>query len=321
MAKSQHQALHGKRCTGNDSNDTGANRKMTDLLCIHHNNCMDGFGAALAVKTWADTQQRDCEFIPAHYGDPIPDVTGKEVYIVDFSYSRDVLLEMHAKAAKLVVIDHHKTAKEALAGLDFCIFDMEKSGAVLTWEYFFKITPVPLLLQYIQDRDLWQFKLPNSNEVSATLQMIKKSFTVWDDYLYDRNINQLIDDGSIILKYQQSCIDKIIQSDEIPFQEIDGYIVPYINITHLISEIGNELAKGFAFCALYFETTDKRVYSLRSAEDGIDVSEIAKKFGGGGHFHAAGFSVERPAVDLHDIRAGERRKAKDEIESDDPMGR
>jgi oligoribonuclease NrnB/cAMP/cGMP phosphodiesterase (DHH superfamily) len=107
----------------------------------------------------------------------------------------------------------------------------------------------------------------------------------------------LIDKGRIILDYQTLQVKRVIKQG-FPLVNIAGYQVPCINISTLTSEVGNELSKGHAFAAMYFETTDKRVYCLRSASDGIDVSAIAQKFGGGGHFHAAGFSVEKPLIDL-----------------------
>lgn len=267
-------------------------------LCIYHKNCADGFGAALAVKQYCDRHHYDCEFVAAQYGDDVPDVTAKNVFIVDFSYRRDVLLELKQQATSLMVIDHHKTAQQDLAGLDFCVFDLSRSGAVLTWQTLFPQQPLPLLFAYIQDRDLWQWQLDNSKAVSAALQTVPKTFELWQGYLDDHNIEQLIVKGNAIVEYQNQQIARVPEADKLPLAEIAGYTVPCINSTHLISEIGDKIAQGHPFAALYFETSDKRVYSLRSARDGIDVSVIAKKFGGGGHFHAAGFAVDKPKVVL-----------------------
>ncbi len=271
---------------------------MNKLLCIYHKSCADGFGSALAVKTWADSNNRECEFISAYHGDILPIVDDRDIYIVDFSYPRDVLLEMKEKAASVVVIDHHKTAQADLQGLDFCIFNMDKSAAVLTWETLLPERSVPLLLKYIQDRDIWQWKLPDSKAVSAGISLLEYDFNTWERFLVDSNINELINDGRTILRYQELCVKKAIESDILPMENIAGYTVPCINTTHLISETGNELAKDQPFCAMYFETKNDRIYSLRSDKNGIDVSEIAKQFGGGGHFHAAGFQVSKPVINL-----------------------
>lgn len=272
-------------------------------LCIYHKNCADGFGAAIAAKAlWKleGIPEADQEFMPAHYGDTPPDATGKNVLIVDFSYDRETLLTMHSQAKKLVVIDHHKTAEEALRGLPFCHFDMNQSGAMLTWKYcFFEAkamfdaedsTKTPLLIQYIQDRDLWRRALPDSKAVSAALQALPMTFENWMPYLNNDEIDSLKMQGRVILRYQQQTIDAVVNG-KLPMIVFCGHVVPCINTTTLISEIGNELSKDNPFAMMYFDTAVKRIYSLRSQEGGVDVSEIAKRFGGGGHACAAGFSI------------------------------
>jgi len=273
---------------------------MRNIL-ITHANCMDGFGVALAVK-YHDilTGITDREIHYCNYGDPAPEVVGANVIIGDFSFSRDELIDLHSQANSLVVLDHHKTAKENLEGLDFCIFDMSKSGAVLTWEYLFPDEIVPGLLRYIQDRDLWNWSLKNSKEISSYLQTvdfknIELNKVALVDWLYMINDKEMIANGAAILAYQNQHIKKISNKKEkLPRTNIGGFDVICINATTLISETGNALAADEPFVAMYFDTEDKRVFSLRSHDDGEDVSVIAKKYGGGGHPRAAGFSVTKP---------------------------
>jgi len=265
-------------------------RKMN--VCIYHKNCQDGFVAALAV--WM--KYGDIRFIEAQYGDKAPSVKDDSVIIVDFSYPRDVLEKMKAEAAEMVVIDHHKTAQADLAGLDYCIFNMEKSGAVLTWEYLFPDKEIPKLFLYAQDRDLWKWEMPHSREVSAALRIQPKDFERWRHFCNVSVLDRLIPEGQAILAYQNQCVDSIAKSNEIPEIKINGYSVPIINCTHLLSETIGRLAVGKPFAIGYFDTKDKRIFSLRSAPDGVDVAEIAKQHGGGGHKHAAGFT--RPKPDL-----------------------
>lgn len=264
-------------------------------LCLYHKNCSDGLGAAHAVREWLKEQDRlsDVTFKTIQYGDEPPNVTGFDVFIVDFSFPRDVLLEMHEQAKSLIVIDHHKTAQAQLADLPFCIFDMDKAGCILTWEYLFPKTPPPGLFFYLQDRDLWQWELPQSKEVSAALKSYKPFFNVWDEFMTIAGLNKLKAEGVAILRYQEQQISTAL-SQKMEYVSIGGYIVPCANCTHLISELGNEMAQGQPFAALYFDTTDKRVFSLRSTDEGIDVAEIAKLYGGGGHRNAAGFTVNKP---------------------------
>lgn len=170
---------------------------MNKTKVIYHANCTDGFGAALAVLCHLNERGRlgSAEFIPMHYKDPVPDVAGCDVYIVDFSFPRDVLLEMKEKATSIIVIDHHKTAKDELADLDFCIFDMSKSGCVLTWEYLFPHLEVPDLLLYLQDRDLWQWCLPDSREISAAIRSHPLDFALWESWMTAVGLERLRKEG------------------------------------------------------------------------------------------------------------------------------
>ena len=264
-------------------------------LVLYHKNCQDGLGAAHAVREYLREQGRmnGAKFQTVQYGDNPPDVTGLDVYVVDFSFPRSALLEMWEKAKSLIVIDHHKTAQAELADLPFCIFNMDKAGCMLTWEYLFPTTPAPELFHYLQDRDLWQWKLPESKEVSAALRSYKPFFDVWDEFMTIAGLEKLKAEGAAILRYQNQQIEMSL-SQPVQMVEIGGYTVPCVNCTHLISELGNELAQNNPFAALYFDTADKRVFSLRSTDGGVDVAMIAKMYGGGGHRNAAGFSVPKP---------------------------
>ena len=76
---------------------------------------------------------------------------------------------------------------------------------------------------------------------------------------------------------------------------INDYLVPMVccSSKNIISEVAGGLSEGHDFAGCYFDKGTGTVeYSLRSRENGIDVSEIAGLFGGGGHKHAAGFNIK-----------------------------
>lgn len=259
-------------------------------ICIYHGNCPDGFGAAYAVwKRFGD----EVEYYPATHGDPPPDVTGRDVIMVDFSYKRPVLTKMLETCNSMILLDHHKTAQADLDGLVdpklTLVFDMNRSGALIAWQHFHPQTYVPKLLLHVQDRDLWQWKLPFSREILTALDTYDMRFEVWDNL----KIENLMNAGIHMSFYYNSIIDDL--KDKADIMQLDGYTVPVLNAPYFMaSDLGNILAKGYPFAVIY--TTDARGvrYSLRSASDGIDVSEIAKSHGGGGHFHAAGFETKTP---------------------------
>jgi nanoRNase/pAp phosphatase (c-di-AMP/oligoRNAs hydrolase) len=72
--------------------------------------------------------------------------------------------------------------------------------------------------------------------------------------------------------------------------ELDGHKVLAVNSASMISKLGNKLAQDRPFSIVWRQDRDGQFnYSLRSTESGLDVASIAKKYGGGGHVHAAGF--------------------------------
>jgi oligoribonuclease NrnB/cAMP/cGMP phosphodiesterase (DHH superfamily) len=129
-------------------------------LCIYHGGCDDGFGAAYAV--WKKFGY-EVEYYPATHGGPIPDVNDRDVIMVDFSYKRNVLLQLIGKCKSMVILDHHKTAEADLDGLEdpklTLVFDMQRSGATIAWDHFHPDTPRPVLIRYVEDRDLWLKRL------------------------------------------------------------------------------------------------------------------------------------------------------------------
>jgi hypothetical protein len=260
---------------------------------LYHANCYDGFGAAYAA--W---KALDCpaKFIPVSYGQPPPNTQdADEIFILDFSYDAEVLMEM-AKYAKVIVLDHHKTAEEKLKPLigkqnPHVVFDMNRSGALMAWEYFhgdgFK--DVPRLIKHISDRDLWKFEIYGSKEVHSALVSLPFDFDVWDRL----DVDSLITVGAACLQFESSVVKKICSSAWIG--KIDNFEVPIVNTAAHWSEVGHELLQLYPdnpFAACFTVMKNSTMWSLRGRGD-FDVSEIAKKFGGGGHKSAAGFKTAK----------------------------
>ncbi|WAB92512.1 phosphohydrolase [Pseudomonas citronellolis] len=272
-------------------------------LCIYHANCADGFGAAWVVRKALP----NVEFQAARHGDSIPDVAGRHVMIVDFSYSREDLLQMAEIAKGILIIDHHKTAAAALDGLPqvsditaygatpgprgiSTCFDMERSGAGLAWDFFFPGQARPTLIDYIEDRDLWRFRLRGTREVMANVFSHPYDFEVWDD-LMETPVHVLRADGQAIARKHNKDIDELLKATQ-RRMTIGGFDVPAANLPHIYaSDAGNIMAAGAPFSACYWDSPTGRHFSLRSSSSGLDVSAIAKLYGGGGHRNAAGFSV------------------------------
>lgn len=286
---------------------------MDKLLCIYHGNCDDGFAAAWAVRARLGDQQ--AEFYAGQYQRDPPDVTGRHVLLIDFSYKRPVLLEMATKAKSIVILDHHHTAAQDLFGfrepapfvewldngLDLvergeppiaALFDMNRSGAGLTWDFLACGAPRPAFIDYIEDRDLWRKLLPGGDEFTIALRSYPQEFAVWDD-LVDRGPASLIAEGTAIQRYYRLRVEEMKRSAYAG--TLGGVPIWITNAPYFAaSEVAGELAERLGAGACYFEVGQGRwAYSLRSRGE-VDVSAIAKQFGGGGHKQAAGFTVDAP---------------------------
>lgn len=277
-------------------------------ICIYHANCADGFAAAWAVRKFFAEDGQAVDFHPGVYGEAPPDVTGREVVIVDFSYPRDVLRGMIEQAGRVSLIDHHKSAiadihlmleeeesgHNPFYGTFLPAMSIEKSGAMLTWDCLFgdRRQP-PLLFDHIQDRDLWQHKLPMTNEIIAALYSYPMEFEVWDQ-LIDGPIKKLEDEGRSILRAHRANVAAFTAAANVRTINWGSDPIRIANVPWMYaSDVAGELAKGQPFAATYHDNASGRRWSLRSDQDGADVSLIAKTFGGGGHQHAAGFTQTR----------------------------
>jgi nanoRNase/pAp phosphatase (c-di-AMP/oligoRNAs hydrolase) len=260
-----------------------------DTVVIYHANCLDGYGAAYAA--WRKFKD-SAEYVPANYGDNPPCVLGKKVYILDFSYKREVLLRMKDEAASILVLDHHKTAKEDLEGLEFAVFDVERSGCIMAWDYFHGEKSRPFGLELIQDRDLWRFNYRITKAFTAALRaLIPLDFSSWSVLLNVSAAYELADRGKDLLTVFESDVEELAKH----FHAIELFSVKGVACnapSKYASELGNLLAlQHGTYAAVYsYDGASKLwLYSLRSVGD-FDVSGIAKLYGGGGHKNAAGFS-------------------------------
>jgi oligoribonuclease NrnB/cAMP/cGMP phosphodiesterase (DHH superfamily) len=276
---------------------------MPKFFCIYHGNCADGFASAWIVRHVLSEENVD--FHAGVYQDPPPKVSGRNVIMVDFSYKRPVLEQMAQSANAILILDHHKTAEEDLHDLPpplpfrewrknpagcSALFDLTKSGAGLTWDYMCVGYRRPDLINHIEDRDLWRFALEGTREIQANVFSWPYDFEVWDR-LMRTPVKNLRAEGEAIERKHFKDIDELIRVVT-RRMKIGGYIVPVANLPYtLTSDAGHKLASNEPFAACYWDTPEGRVFSLRSRPDGVDVSEIAKQYGGGGHKNAAGFRV------------------------------
>jgi hypothetical protein len=281
------------------------------MMLIYHYPCYDGFACAWIVyRLLGDTAK--VTYHPANHGEPAPDVTGEDVIIADFSYDRDTLLRMRDQAHSLQMYDHHKTAADALEGLSFATFDMDRSGAGLLWDELTGGRPRPWIIDYVEDRDLWRHQLGGTHEVHAFIAATPQTFEGWDRVDFDYTPKSAEHAGKGALAMRRRSVEAIKFVAHWALLDGRDEVVPCVNTSHMFaSETVGELAAeyGAPFAIGWWVREDGKVqYSLRSREGGVDVSRIAKAYGGGGHPGAAGF-LANGVVHVYrgpGARAGER---------------
>lgn len=262
------------------------------MRVYYHANCNDGFAAATVVYKKFKTDQ--IKYIPIQYGTDVePSHVKDYILFVDFCPSIENIKMLLSKGHEVEIIDHHKTAKDNIEEMGDkpglrVTFNMNKCGALLTWERFFPGQSKPPLLKYINDRDMWEKKYEESDTLAGYLQASEKLFEQWDHWMDYPPIKEALQ----IESYKNALVKQLVEKAY--DQKVGVYNVKMVNTPLFQSDVCAMLLDQnpsipFSLCA--FHTGDQRVVSIRSRGD-FDVSEIAKKFGGGGHPAASGFKVK-----------------------------
>jgi len=269
------------------------------LVLYHGRSCPDGYAAALAA--WLYYGGR-VELVGLDHGDikavtDLPALQGRAVYILDFSFSPELLQAIDERAAKLVLLDHHKSAAEKLTGFScrcgVVHFDMNKSGARLAWEFFHPEAPLPDLVRYVEDRDIWAWQYPESAGYLAALDMEPFDLARWSEIaaFSPEQLAQFTARGQAMDdKFAKLAADIAEGAQEVTFNGQRGLMVNAPGVFH--SLVGELLSKKSGSFALMWTAGKGGVVKvgLRS-QRGYDCIPLAESMGGGGHAQACGFKI------------------------------
>ena len=289
-------------------------------IIITHRGCRDGFAASWCAHIYFNSINIDT--VTYLYVDPNkPDETvelvkksqknniATRIRSFDVAFDPLTFLKIKELCDDFKIYDHHISGYNdfiAYYGVDRLPkefnFNNNKSGAVLAWEYFFPELNVPRLIKYVEDRDLWRFELPDSRAISEGLPLGNK-FEDWDNFMENetKNLNIAARTGNMWLRKKKKTI--AFTSNLGKVVQLNDHNVFIINCPNFISDVGEYIytkhdTTGKPLCDYVmmwrYSMNDKDFYvSLRSSNKrDIDVSIIAKKYGGGGHKHAAGFTTK-----------------------------
>lgn len=269
------------------------------LVIYHGRNCPDGFASALAAWLYYEGQ---AEFLGLDHGDiksvdDLPALEGRAVYILDFSFSPELLRSIEERAVKLVMLDHHKSAADKLTGFScrcgVVHFDMHKSGARLAWEFFHPEQPVPDLVRFVEDRDIWVWQYPESAGFLAALDMEPYNFERWNEIAsFDAvQLSIYVERGRAMDEKFSKLASGIAEAAQaLTFNGVTGLMVNAPGVFH--SLVGDMLSKQSGTFALMWSTDKSGVIKvgLRSQRS-FDCIPLAESMRGGGHAQACGFKM------------------------------
>ncbi|AVP58104.1 DHH family phosphoesterase [Pulveribacter suum] len=279
-------------------------------LVLYHGRCADGFAAALAAWRFYGGQ---VECVGLTHGQitsvqDLPPLQGRSIYVLDFAFGPELLAAIDAQAARLVLLDHHKSAAEQLAGFEcrcgVVHFDMHKSGARLAWEFFYPEQPLPDLARFVEDRDLWTWQFAQTAGFVAALDMEPFDFERWNDIasFTPEQVAAFVARGQAMdEKFRHLAQDVARAARPLVFNGEAGLAVNAPGAFHsLVGEMVSQKSGTFALMWTVGEDGQIKV-GLRS-QRGYDCSPLAVSMGGGGHAQACGFRMA--AERLPELLAG-----------------
>jgi oligoribonuclease NrnB/cAMP/cGMP phosphodiesterase (DHH superfamily) len=287
---------------------------------VYHSPCPDGTCAAWIVKKFHDDFNKEIELFPCRAG-CVPDkeieyFMDKTIVFVDICPNVSYLEKLSTIAKYIQIIDHHKSSQENISEIKLqknvsCVFDMEFSGCQLTWKYFYSNDAL-WFVDYIGDRDIWKFALPNTNEYFSGI--IEENLMNLEGFqkLYDNLENEefklnILNVGKKALEFREKCIQNVLKYNKMQCTYKEYNIWLYSATKDLTSDVGNRLMKykfkdeslpDFTVGWIYDVENDEFWISMRSTDEKQDVSKICKELGGGGHRNASGCTVKGKLKDL-----------------------
>lgn len=294
---------------------------------VYHDRCVDGTCSLCILHKYLDENgSSDTVLIPGNYDnlDNIfnHELADRDVFFVDFSLKPQEMELLSKRVKQIKVIDHHDStvsnyqnflsSASAKDGFQRGLFkpnvelvlDKERSGALMTWDYFYK-TPAPKAVQYVSDGDLFDFHLPETRSFYSRVAMNQLTEQSMADLIWasPQKLQQFVDEGNLLQKqYLEMCRkDASTASDltiRVDNQEWRGDFV--VSSREMRNDVAHILyMKNHQFVAV-LTGFDGDNYSIsfrsknhRLHKDTVDVEQLAKKFGGGGHASSSGISITK----------------------------
>jgi oligoribonuclease NrnB/cAMP/cGMP phosphodiesterase (DHH superfamily) len=286
----------------------GINYNLDEIdTVLYHNNCQDGFGSAWIVWRHLKGDATYMGLVPDNLP-PYTQFKNKYVVIMDISLPRKYLDDIKSVARNVLLIDHHNTYADELEEHPNVVFDKEHSSIYITWRVFNPDEKIPQFVRYIEDNDLAKYEIKKTEPFVAAIGTKLPFhhidyFKMWDKLLNEAFVDSLIQDGIKYQEYKNYLLKRNMHIGQ--NMKLGGYKVLVANFgaVGLASDLGNKMSEQnptYDFVILWSYHSSNKEYSimLRTRNDNIDLSQLAKKFGGGGHPRAARFAWKGPIEEL-----------------------
>ncbi len=259
---------------------------------MYHGGCSDGFGGAWAA--WNKFGKR-AEYIPLYDRQRPPSgLAGRELYFIDWTFDNPVTTKVIVRESEhTVILDHHAQARAAMRLAQEHVFSPQNSGAVIAWKYFHPGEKTPLLLKYVEDYDIWKFRLRDTAAVNALLEATPFDFRAWShlaaDFEKPAGRRRRIAAGKLLLQYKNALVQDIVSGAK--KVRWGKYEVLAVNAPILRNETGHLLAKRKPpMSVMWWEEGKKIRISLRAVKPFNILKNIK---GSKGHPQAAGLALPR----------------------------
>jgi hypothetical protein len=285
-------------------------------VAVYHNPCADGTAAAWVAQRFFNHKGMTVHLYPTDYDAAPIDAENCTIYLLDFSYKPEVMDALAAKENRVIVIDHHHDAIQALRdhGInwskgathpydsnslltqqpDISLLDESRSGAVLAWDYFFPDKSMPLILEYVQDRDLFTNGLEFTSEISWAIKACGGDPALFDQ-LVGLTSYELLARGRGVYETMMFLADQCVETAHILRLQIGRELINFVAVSApgiLSTDVCRKAMEkhGTPNALSYFvlPSGDIKV-SIRSNDK--SAVNIAKALDGNGHPNAAGFYI------------------------------
>ena len=272
------------------------------MKCFYHGADLDGHCSGALIKRFYDL----AELIPINYGDRFPwESIGEQemIFLVDFSLQPFAEMLRLEDNANLVWIDHHETAIHDCRTSGWTIEGVRetgKAGCELVWEYLFSGEEVPDAVRLLGRYDVWDHGysedvLPFQYGMRRYYTDPRRALPLWTD-LFSNDlvlVERIIQEGQSILRHESASNAKYAASYafETEFEGMSAIAMNRGQLGSLAFESVFDADKHDIMIG-FVRRKGQWTVSLYSM-DGINVGEIAKRHGGGGHANAAGFQCEK----------------------------